>query len=204
MVSINDDALNTKCKILRGWGRSSANDESEDLEKRFGLEVGGIKYDSKFIYSELGYNFLATEISSAFGLEQLKKLDKFIENRINNYKRLINFFSNYKKFFILPTQSLEVKTGWLAFPLTVNPEAPFTRDQITTYLEKNDIQTRPIFSGNILRHSAFSGCSTQSPEDFPVADSIMRNSFMIGCHHGLKEEEIKYMLDKFSEFLDKF
>jgi len=204
MICVNDDNLNTKCKILRGWGRSSANDESEDLEKRFGFEVDGIKYDSKFVYSDLGYNFLATDIGSAFGLEQLKKLNGFVEKRINNHKDLANFFSKYERFFVLPKQSQEARTGWLAFPLTVKPGAPFTRDQITIYLEENNIQTRPVFSGNILRHDAFKDCSPQSPGEFPVADDVMRNSFMIGCHHGLTEEEMRYMLDKLSEFLDKF
>lgn len=203
MICVNDDEWKTKCKVLRAWGRSSAADESEDIEKRLEFDVDGIKYDSKLIFSDIGYNFQSTEMSSAFGLEQLKKLEKFIEARINNHKKLMNFFSKYKKFFILPKQSPEAKTCWLAFPLTVKSDAPFTRGEITTYLEKNDIQTRSTFSGNILRHPAFKGCNEQSPEEFPVADKVMRSSFLIGCHHGLTTEEINYMLEKFSEFLDK-
>jgi len=203
MICVNDDALKTKCKVLRAWGRSSAADESEDIDKRFEFDVDGIKYDSKLIFSDMGYNFQSTEMNSAFGLEQLKKLEKFTESRINNYKKLIDFFSKYERFFILPKQSERVKTCWLAFPLTVKSDAPFTRSKITTFLEKNDIQTRAAFSGNILRHPAFKGCNEQSPEDFPLADKVMRNSFLIGCHHGLTTEEMNYMLEKFSEFLNK-
>ena len=204
MVCFNNNDWKTKAKILRGWGRSSASDESEDLEKRFSMSIDGIKYDSKFIYSELGYNFLATDISAAFGLEQLKKLNAFVENRINNFKQLISFFSKYERFFVLPKPLPETKTAWLAFPLTIKPGAPFTREQITIYLENNNIQTRPVFSGNILRHPAFKGCSGQSADEFYIADAIMKSSFLIGCHHGLTDEQMKYMLDKFSELLDKF
>ncbi len=204
MVCMNDDNWKIKCKILRGWGRSSAADESEDLDKRFGFEIDGIKYDSKFIYSDIGYNFLAGDLNAAFGLEQLKKLDGFIGIRIDNYNKLVDFFSRYERFFILPKQLQEVKTAWLAFPLTIKPDAPFTRDQVTIYLEKNDIQTRPVFSGNILRHPAFKKCNNQSPEEFPVTDQIMKGSFLIGCHHGLTEEEMNYMLGKFSDLLAKF
>ena len=203
MVCFNNDLWKTKCKVLRGWGRSSAADESEDLEKRFNIHIDGIKYDSKFIYDELGYNFLANDISAAFGLEQLKKLNTFIESRINNHKILASFMSKYERFFVLPKQFPEVRTAWLAFPLTIKPGAPFTREQITVHLEKNNIQTRPVFSGNLLRHPAFKNCSHQSPEEFPIADAIMRNSFLIGCHHGLTDEQINYMLLKLSEFLDR-
>lgn len=204
MVCFNNESWKTKAKILRGWGRSSASDESEDLEKRFNMQIDEIKYDSKFIYSELGYNFLASEISSAFGLEQLKKLNAFVENRINNFKRLMDFFSSYENFFVLPRQSEQVRTAWLAFPLTIKPGAPFTREQITIFLESNNIQTRPVFSGNLLRHPAFKNCSPQSADEFYVADAIMKNSFLIGLHHGLTEEQMNYMFDKLSEFLGRF
>lgn len=207
MIALNDYDWMDKCKILRGWGRSSARDEGEDLQKRFGVTLSGIPYDSKFIFEGIGYNFLPTEISAAFGLEQLKKLKKFEETRHKNFSQLMDFFSNYEKFFILPRQLSQVKTNWLAFPLTIKSKAPFTRQLITTYLERNNIQTRPVFTGNVLRQPVFKHLvqtTGQSPDDFPVADDVMRNGFLIGCHHGLNQRQMDYLIDTLRSFLEKY
>ncbi len=205
MLCLNHGPWDTRARVLRGWGRSSAKDESEDIVKRFGVELGGIPYDSKFIFEEIGYNFLPTEISSAFGLEQLKKLKNFEEIRTRNFNQLYEFFSNYQQYFTLPKQLPEVKTSWLAFPLTIKPGSPFTRALITKYLEQQNIQTRPIFTGNVLRQPAFNHLSIlQSADNFPAADEIMKNSFLVGCNHGLTERHISYMKEIFFKFLDKF
>ena len=120
IVCFNDYKLYEKAKLLRGWGRSSATfNESESPEKRFNVKVSGIDYDAKYIFSELGYNFLPSEISAAFALEQLKKLKNNIEIRNRNFKKLELFFKNYKQFFKLPEQYKNVKTPWLAFPLVI-------------------------------------------------------------------------------------
>ncbi len=205
MLCVNHPAWDQRARVLRGWGRSSAVDESEDIRKRFGVEVDGIPYDSKFIFDEVGYNFLPTEMSAAFGLEQLKKIKTFSEIRGRNVTSLYTFFSNYKQFFTLPRQLPEVTTNWLAFPLTIHPEAPFSRTLLTTYLEENNIQTRPIFTGNVLRQPAFRHLAPPKFADqFPVADHIMRNAFLVGCNHGLTERHITYMKQVFTKFLDKF
>ena len=205
MICFSKKESEVRCKMLRGWGRSSAIDESEDLSQRFGVEIEGIQYDSKFIFSEIGYNFLPMEVSAAFGLEQLKKLKSFSEARIKNFTQLYEFFLKYQQFFILPKQLPEVKTNWLAFPLTIKPDSPFSRSLITTYLEENNIQTRPVFTGNILRQPAFKHLNKeQEADDFPAADNIMKNAFLIGCHHGLTEVHLDYLKKVFIKFLDKF
>lgn len=205
-ICFNRKESDIRCKMLRGWGRSSAIDESEDLSQRFGVEVEGIQYDAKFIFSETGYNFLPVEVSAAFGLEQLKKLKIFAETRLKNFTQLYEFFLRYQQFFILPKQLPEVRTSWLAFPLTIKPDAPFSRSLITTYLEENNIQTRPVFTGNILRQPAFKHLNDerQKSDDFPVADNIMRNAFLIGCHHGLEDMHLDYLKKILTKFLDKF
>ena len=106
--------------MLRGWGRSSTLfNEKEDILKRFNTKIDGIPYDGKYIFSEIGYNFLPSEISAAFALEQLKKLKNNISTRIRNFKFLLNFFKKYADIFSLPKQNKGVKTGWLAFPLVI-------------------------------------------------------------------------------------
>ena len=93
MVCFNNKKLYDRAKLLRGWGRSSTLfNESEGINKRFKAKVDGIPYDGKYIFSDMGYNFLPSEISAAFALEQLKKLNKNISTRIKNFKILFKFF----------------------------------------------------------------------------------------------------------------
>lgn len=205
MICVNDPNYERRCRLLRGWGRSSAIDESEDIKKRFGSKLDGIPYDSKFIFSEVGYNFLPLEISSAFGLVQVSKLPGFIEIRKRNFSELREFFTNYSKFFILPSQSGNVETAWLAFPLTIKDGAPFSRMELSTFLENKGIQTRPIFAGNILKQPGFKDIAKPDfRKNFPNANSIMERGLLIGCNNGLGEKHIKYMKDSFKTFLDKF
>ena len=204
MICCNDKKMDERCRILRGWGRSSAINESEKIEDRFSIELDSIPYDSKFIFAEMGYNFLPTEVSAAFGLVQLKKLNKFAQIRQKNFEILNSFFMN-EKFFKLPKQLPQVKTSWLAFPLTINSDAPFSRIEIVKYLESHGIQTRPVFTGNVLRQPAFKEISYKNMGgEFDVANNIMKNSFLIGCNHGLNDEHLEKIKVTFKSFLDKF
>ena len=204
MICVNDVEWYKKCKMLRGWGRSSAVDESENIKKRLSVNLKGILYDSKFVFEEVGYNFLPLEISAAFGLAQLKKLITFSDIRRDNFLRLTEFFSQYD-YFVLSTQLPSVKTSWLAFPLTIQSDAPFSRSDIVTYLEENGIQTRPIFTGNVLQQPAFKNIDYKNiDKDFPVANNIMKNSFVIGCHHGITQRHIEKIKQTFKTFLDRF
>ncbi|HIG52314.1 TPA: aminotransferase class I/II-fold pyridoxal phosphate-dependent enzyme [Candidatus Pacearchaeota archaeon] len=204
IICVNNSELARKCKILRGWGRTSALDESEDLEKRFKTRLDGMDYDTKYIFEEMAYNFLPMEMGSAFGLAQLKKLRMFSEKRKEIFKELSNFFEKYQNFFILPKQLPEADTNWLAFPLTIKPGAPFTRREITRFLENENIQTRPIFTGNILRQPGFKNISDQIPEEFPITDLIMKNGFLLGCHQGLERNQLDYLKQKINNFIKKY
>ncbi len=202
MILVNNEKWRDRAKVLRGWGRSSSFfSESEDIKVRFGRKIDGIEYDGKFIFDEIGYNFLPAEINAAFGNAQLKKLPKFRKIRERNFKRLHKFFSKYEDFFILPQQDKRVRTQWLAFPLTIRENAPFTRLQVMTYLEENNTQTRPIFSGNILRQPAFKNIIHKIEKNCPVTEHIMQSGFLIGCHHGMKIEHLERLEELFISFL---
>jgi CDP-4-dehydro-6-deoxyglucose reductase, E1 len=202
MILMSDEKWRDLAKVLRGWGRSSSFfSESEDIRVRFGRKIEGIEYDGKFIFDEIGYNFLPAEINAAFGNAQLKKLPKFRKAREHNFARLYKFFSKYEEFFILPKQDERVRTQWLAFPLTIREGAPFSRLEVMTYLEENNMQTRPIFSGNILKQPAFKNIVHKGGKSFPVTDHIMKNGFLIGCHHGMQKEHLDRVEELFTEFL---
>lgn len=195
-----------QARILRGWGRtSSIFADSEDISKRFSTKIDNIPYDAKFIFSKIGYNFLPTEISSAFGNAQLDKIKSFKSLRKQNFTRLYKFFLKYTSFFQLPIQDEKVETSWLAFPLTIKEDSPFNRLEIATYLEQNNVQTRPIFTGNILRQPGFKHIThkTLPKYNYQVTNDIMEGGFVIACHHGLKEEHLKKIETVFDTFIDK-
>ena len=206
MVCFNDKKLYDQAKLLRGWGRSSATfNESEDISLRFNKKVDGIPYDGKYIFSEMGYNFLPSEISAAFALEQLKKLKHNINTRVKNFNTIFNHFKKYEDFFVLPNEFKGLKTGWLAFPLIIKSQKKILRKNLQIFLEKNGIQTRTIFTGNILRQPIMKSQFYKKCKDASInSDNVMKNGILIGCHHGLNNKDIRYMLSKFDQFLIKY
>lgn len=205
MIMVNNKNWLDKLKTLRGWGRASSRfNESESISKRFKTKLEGIPYDAKFIFEEVGYNFLPNEMGAAFGNAQLKKLARFKKIREHNFNELCAFFKQYERFFILPIQNPQVKTWWLAFPITIRKRAPFTRLKLTTYLEKNNVQTRPIFTGNILKHPGFKTITYKMLGKCPITNDVMESGFLIGCHQGLEKEHIERLKELFYVFLKKY
>ena len=203
IVCFNDYKLYEKAKLLRGWGRSSAVfNESENANKRFNVKVSGIDYDAKYIFSDLGYNFLPSEISAAFALEQIKKLKNNISIRNRNFEYLKKFFSNYKKYFKLPEQYNGVKTPWLAFPLVIKKNKKFTRKKMQIFFERNRIQTRTIFTGNILKQPVMKNrIYMKHSKCDKIADDVMKNGILLGCHQGMNKKELNYICSTFKKFI---
>jgi len=206
MVCFNDKKYYDRAKLLRGWGRSSAIfNESEGLKKRFSEKVDGIPYDGKYIFSDLGYNFLPSEISAAFALEQLKKLKKNINTRVKNFDKIFKFIKQYDRYFDLPTQIPGIKTGWLAYPIIIKKNSRIKRRDMQIFLEKKGIQTRTIFTGNILRQPIMKKKKYKKVKNCSLnSNNIMKNGILIGCHQGLREVEISYMFKNIKLFLRKY
>ena len=203
IVCFNDYKLYEKAKLLRGWGRSSAVfNESENVNKRFNVKISGIDYDAKYIFSDLGYNFLPSEISAAFALEQIKKLKNNISIRNKNFEYLKKFFNGYKKYFKLPEQYNGVKTPWLAFPLVIKKNKKFTRKKMQIFFEKNHIQTRTIFTGNILKQPVMKNkIYKKHPNCDKIADDVMKNGILLGCHQGMNIRELNYICSTFKKLI---
>ena len=202
IVCFNDFELYQRAKLLRGWGRSSAHfNESESIKDRFNVKISGIDYDAKYIFSDLGYNFLPSEISATFAIEQIKKLKDNIKIRNKNFDYLKDFFNNYNDLFNLPEQYKNVKTPWLAFPLVIKDNKYFNRKEMQIYFEKNNIQTRTIFTGNILKQPVMKNRKYKKhPLCDAVADNVMRNGILLGCHQGMKKNELDYICQTFIKF----
>ena len=202
-LCLNDDALIRKAKLLRSWGRSSSlfDEKSEAIENRFNVNLDGYSYDAKFVFENIGYNLEGSEIGAAFGLVQLEKLEKNIEARKTNFVLQTQFFKQYEEFFDTPHQRDEISTGWLAYPILIRPEAPFTRREFQIFLEENGIQTRVIFTGNIIRQPMCKGKKLKlNKGGYENADNVMARGVLLPVHHGLTEK----MLTKVWSTIEKF
>jgi CDP-6-deoxy-D-xylo-4-hexulose-3-dehydrase len=207
MVCFNDKRQYIKAKLLRSWGRSSSlfDEKSEKIENRFNIKLDGILYDKKFVFETIGHNLEPSELGAAFGLVQLKKLKANLRKREINFDLHTKFLKKYSKYFILPKQLPQSKSGWLAYPITITKNAPFSRTQMQIFLEKKNIQTRVVFTGNILRQPGFKNIKAiKDKKGYPEADKVMKNGILIGCHQGLSEAEISYMFKNIKLFLSKY
>jgi len=203
MVLVDDPELEKRVRTYRGWGRRSATlGETEDVSKRFGVAIDGIDYDAKFVFDAIGYNFEPSEMGAAFGLEQLKKLPKFAQDRRAAYDSHYAYFTKHAEFFHLPSELQSAEVVWYAYPVVIKDGAPFTRTEMQMYLEERGIQTRPVFAGNILRQPGFAAIARRESRDgYPNADFVTANGLVIGCHQGLSEEQIAHVHNVTDEFL---
>ena len=209
MICVNDPEWAERLLVLRGWGRRSSlfgeKAESEQFENRFCSTLGGVLYDEKFTFSEIGYNFLPLELSAAFALEQLKKFPKFVQLRRKHFGRLHKFFGKHKKYFILPHQTPNTKTAWLAFPVLIKKDAPFDRFSIVKHLEKCGVQTRPVFTGDITMQPGFWNIQKRmAQKKYEHTRNIMERAFVIGCHQGLKTVQLDHVEASIDAFLRQY
>lgn len=202
MIFVDTEDLRDRAKVLRGWGRTSAIfAESEKIKDRFTRKIGDIPYDGKFIFEEIGYNFLPMEMGAAFGNAQLDKRKSFIKIREKNDKYLTKLFSKYPDYFIVPKVDKNCRPQRQVFPLTIRKGAPFTRLEFVIFLEESNVQTRPIFTGNVLRQPGFKNIEHRIiQKDYPVTNDIMERGVIIGVHQGMTLEH----LERLTELVDTF
>ena len=189
---------------LRGWGRRSClYGETEDYERRFSSKIDNINYDEKYIFDNLAYNFLPSEISAAFALIQLQKLETNIKLRTKNFnfiKKELSFSKNFQ----IPFSYKNVETGWLAFPLLLKNKLALKRKEIQIFLEKSGIQTRTIFTGNIMRQPVAKKFKWEKHGDFEISDMVMKSGILLGIHNRQSQEKLDYLVNKVLEAERKF
>lgn len=205
-VVCEDEELAKICKSVRDWGRDCycVGGESNTCGKRFSQQYGTLPYgyDHKYVYSEIGYNLKMTDLQSAIGCAQIKKLNSFIYKRRNNFSYLLSRLKQFEDFLILPQATEFSDPAWFAFPITIKNNKGITRNQITTYLEENRVETRNLFSGNLLRHPGFLNIEHRVSGMLTNSDIITNDTFFIGCYPGLDEIRLNYICDVFSSFFN--
>ena len=205
-LMLNDQNVIDKAKLLRSWGRSSSlfDEKSEAIENRFNIDIGGIDYDAKFVFEIAGYNLEGNELGAAFGLVQLESLDRNIQIRERNFKIQNEFFSQYDDIFSIPQQTNNTKTGWLAYPILINKNAKFKRKDFQIFLEKRNIQTRVVFTGNIIRQPMMKNVIYKTNDNgYPNADAVMERGVLLPLHHGMKDSMFERLHKTIEEFLQK-
>lgn len=200
-VYTDDPLLSRLILSYRDWGRDCVCPSGRDnfcghrFEGQFGELPKG--YDHKYVYSHFGYNLKVTDMQAAIGCEQLKKLPDFIEKRKRNWEMLRKALEVAEDKIILPEAEENSDPSWFGFAVTVRPESLISRNDVTKYIEKHNIQTRLLFSGNLLRHPCFEGI--RGTEEYRVSgdltntDIVMNNTFWLGVYPGMTEEMLDYM-----------
>jgi CDP-4-dehydro-6-deoxyglucose reductase, E1 len=205
-VITDSPLLKTLVESFRDWGRDCWCDPGKDntCGKRFDWQLGDLPcgYDHKYTYSHIGYNLKLTDMQAAIGVSQLQKLPQFIAARKENFRRLTAGLEGLRDFLILPEATPGSEPSWFGFPITVRPDAPFTRDWLVRYLEQNKIATRLVFAGNLTRQPAYSEATYRKVSELQNSDTVMNQSFWIGVYPGLAGTQIDYMVDTLAEAVD--
>ncbi len=200
-VYTNNALLNKLIKSFRDWGRDCVCPSGQDnfCGNRFNGQYGELPqgYDHKYVYSHFGYNLKVTDMQAAIGCEQLKKFPSFIERRRHNWDRLRKALEPVVDKLILPEPERNSNPSWFGFLISVKPDSGIVRNELTAYIEGNNIQTRLLFSGNIIKHPCFN--QIRGTEAYRVigdlhnTDYIMNNTFWVGVYPGMSDEMIDYM-----------
>ena len=204
-LMLNDEKAISKAKLLRSWGRSSSlfDEKSEAIENRFNIDLDGIEYDAKFVFETSGYNLEGNELGAAFGLVQLKSLQRNIETRQANFNKQKKFFNKYPDFFSNPEETKNISTGWLAFPILLKKTCSFSRKEFQIFLEKRNIQTRVVFTGNILRQPMMKNVKFKvNNYGYPNADAVMERGVLLPLHHGMTNSMFERLHQTIDEFIN--
>jgi CDP-6-deoxy-D-xylo-4-hexulose-3-dehydrase len=202
-VYTNDPLLYKIIKSMRDWGRECACPSGVDnlCEHRFDGQFGELPqgYDHKYIYSHFGYNLKVTEMQSAIGCAQLEKLPEFTRKRRENFKFLYNKLKVLEGTVILPAAAENSEPSWFGFPITLLKEAD--RRGVVTALEAKGIQTRLLFSGNLIRHPCFDAIrhdkiAYRVAGELKNTDIITERTFWVGVYPGMTQEMLAYMADQ--------
>ena len=210
-VYTNNPLLNRLILSYRDWGRDCICVSGQDnlcghrWDGQFGeLPVG---YDHKYTYSHFGYNLKVTDLQAAVGVEQLKKFPSFIERRKHNWNRLHAALENIQDKIILPEPAENSDPSWFGFLISVRPETGLNRNDVTKYIEGKNVQTRLLFSGNIIKQPCFKEIrgtnSYRVVGSLKNSDFVVNNTFWVGVYPGMTDVMIDYMAQVIKEAVEQ-
>ena len=205
----NNPLLKKIMLSMRDWGRDCWCESGVDntcgcrFTQQFGTLPKG--YDHKYVYSHFGFNLKATDMQAAVGCAQLEKFPSFVEKRKENFKKLYNGLKDVPELTLVEAQP-QSDPSWFGFMMTLKEGVKFSRNDLVEYLENNNIQTRNLFAGNMLRHPLFEALTQDTDYRvvgaLPNTDKIMNDSFWIGLYPGMGDDALHYMIQKIREFCE--
>lgn len=206
-VYTGNPLLHRIIRSLRDWGRDCVCGGGQDnaCGRRFTGQFGTLPegYDHKYVYSHLGYNLKATDMQAAIGAAQLEKLPEFVARRRENWAFLRRALEPLEGQLLFPEPGPESSPSWFGFLMTVRPGSAASRDELASHLEAHNIQTRPLFAGNLTRHPCFQslreGVDYRIAGTLEVTDQVMNNSFWVGVYPGMEREMLKEMSKRILE-----
>ena len=208
-VYTNDPLLHRLINSYRDWGRDCICPSGHDniCGHRFDGQYGELPqgYDHKYVYSHFGYNLKATDMQAAIGCEQLRKLPSFVERRKHNWAYMREALADVEDKLILPEPAPNSEPSWFGFLMTVREG--IDREKVVRYLEGKGIQTRMLFSGNLIRHLCFD--QVRGTDAYRVAgdlvntDRIMKDTFWVGVYPGMTDEMLAYMAQSVREAVEQ-
>ncbi len=200
-VYTNNPLLHRLILSYRDWGRDCICPSGHDnfCGHRYDGQFGELPegYDHKYVYSHFGYNLKVTDLQAAVGVEQLKKFPDFIEKRRHNWNRLHDLLVSISDRVILPEAAPDSRPSWFGFLISIKPESGIDRNEVIKYIEKHNVQTRLLFSGNLIKHPCFNHIrgtdAYRVAGDLQNTEFIMNNTFWVGVYPGMTDSMIDYM-----------
>jgi CDP-6-deoxy-D-xylo-4-hexulose-3-dehydrase len=206
LVYTNSIKLKKIAESFRDWGRDCYCETGKDntCNKRFNWQLGNLPqgYDHKYTYTHMGYNFKITDMQAACGLAQLKKIDRFIKKRLDNFNYLYQLFSKLSNYFILPEKTKNSEPSWFGFLLTIK-ENKLNRNELLKFLDEKKIGTRLLFSGNVTKQPYMLDKKYIVHKDLINTDKVMNDSFWLGVYPGLEKKHLDYVYSTVQEFIKK-
>lgn len=206
-VLVKSPLVKKQAESFRDWGRDCYCETGHDntCKKRFEWQLGELPYgyDHKYIYSHIGYNLKATDIQAALGVSQLRKLDRFIERRRENFTYLLSGLKDIEG-LQMPKATENSEPSWFGFPITLEPNHPVNREELLRFLDNRKIGTRLMFAGNITRQPAYSKTNFRIVGDLTNSDIVMRRSFWLGVYPGLDKKMLEYVVESVREFMMRY
>jgi len=203
-VFTDNGKLKPIIESFRDWGRDCfcAPGDDNTCKKRFCWKLGSLPegYDHKYTYSHIGYNLKITDMQAAVGLAQLGSLDEFVAARKRNFSFLTEHLKSCEKFLILPNATKGSDPSWFGYPITLRESTGFKRIDLMKHLDANNIGTRLLFAGNLVRQPYFEGLNYRVSGDLTNTDKAMNDTFWIGLYPGLNEEMLSFMVEQLKAF----
>ena len=204
-VFTNNFRIKRISESFRDWGRDCYCEPGKDntCGKRFAWQLGKLPlgYDHKYIYSHIGFNFKITDMQAACGLAQVKKLDNFIQKRKSNVSFLKDKLKNLQDDLFLPEAEKNSEPSWFGFPITLKENSKTSRRELINKLSEKKVGTRLVFAGNLTKQPAYLNKKFRISGDLKTTDIVMSNTFWVGIHPALGEEELSYTAKVIKESL---